>query len=540
MSSLLPSPSNGYAVTVNFKISDEVWNEAIPHLAGRVDEIEAVILAGYTAAQQAGTAMAEAIIQNAVAPQIADITETIEGFQTSLALAEDQLAALQNGGVEAVNVPLAPYGMFAPGTDAQEAFNQVSDALEAQGTAITGLGTNKMEKSTRGAANGVAPLDENSEVTRTYLPTIADAQVGDIIPSFGNTAPNAEGVWLPLDGRKYLKSAYPLLAPKVPFSFTLGTEQVVGSGMSGKVIPIRDGVLASVGALAGGVSFYTTSGALIGSRTWNVGATTTFRFACVAGGRLYVQWASGGTAGIYSIPITGDHNTAPTREDVPSGSSYVQWISVIDGKFFALGNNGFYVGPSIASATSRFSVGTGNAKGTIKLPNGNLLTPDSAGLRVSEDGGETWGTQILPGLSVIPYDESHRQDLSVVNGAAFLVLRDSTTSNQRRLGYTKDGNSLESIPASTSSATMVTWRDQIAFVGNTAYIWDAALERPVEVAIPLKPSASAVEGVGGNGFYRVSGGIAITPLDYDPNTEFRLPGRDYSRVGVVTDFVRAA
>lgn len=131
MSSLLPSPSNGYAVTVNFKISDEVWNAAIPHLAGRVEELEDVVAAGYTAAQQAGTEMAEAIIQNAVAPQIADITETIEGFQTSLALAEDQLAALQNGGVEAVNVPLEAHGVFGPGTNAQEAFALTSDYLQS-------------------------------------------------------------------------------------------------------------------------------------------------------------------------------------------------------------------------------------------------------------------------------------------------------------------------------------------------------------------------------------------------------------------------
>jgi|GEM_PF-3972846 len=137
MSSLLPSPSNGYAVTINFDISAAVWNAALPHLAGRIDVLEEIVAQGYSAAQEAGTAMAEAIIRDSVAPQIADVNATIVDFETRLSVAQDQLAALQNGGVEAVNVPLAPYGMFAPGTDAQEAFGQISDRLDQTETSFS-------------------------------------------------------------------------------------------------------------------------------------------------------------------------------------------------------------------------------------------------------------------------------------------------------------------------------------------------------------------------------------------------------------------
>ncbi|SMD09986.1 F5/8 type C domain-containing protein [Fulvimarina manganoxydans] len=120
MSSPLPTSSDGYAVTVSFTISPEVWNAVIPLFHDRLVAIEDFISAGYTAAQQAGTAMAQAIIQQSVTPQIAQINATISGFEDQLALAEDRLAALNNGGVVAANVTIMPVeGLDA--TNAQDA-----------------------------------------------------------------------------------------------------------------------------------------------------------------------------------------------------------------------------------------------------------------------------------------------------------------------------------------------------------------------------------------------------------------------------------
>ncbi|OJU66654.1 MAG: hypothetical protein BGO05_05485 [Rhizobiales bacterium 63-7] len=201
----MPNPSDGYAVTVNFEISVEVWNAALPHLAGRVGVLETIVAAGYTAAQEAGTAMAQDIITNSVAPQIADIQALIAGFETQLGIAEDKLAALQNGGVPASDVPVAAHGMFGPGTDAQEAFEAVSDALDFLGPKATGA----QQQSEKNQPNGYLGLGANGKASASYI----EQTVGTVIYVAAGSAPDA--TYLPLDGAAYLQSAYPALFAKL-------------------------------------------------------------------------------------------------------------------------------------------------------------------------------------------------------------------------------------------------------------------------------------------------------------------------------------
>ena len=136
MSSPLPTSSDGFAVTVSFAISPEVWNAVIPLFYNRLVAIEDVISSGYTAAQQAGTAMAQAIIQQSVTPQLVQVNETIADFDQQLALAEDRLAALNNGGVVAANVTITPIaGLDA--TNAQAAILELAAYLAAEAQART-------------------------------------------------------------------------------------------------------------------------------------------------------------------------------------------------------------------------------------------------------------------------------------------------------------------------------------------------------------------------------------------------------------------
>lgn len=228
MPSLLPSRSNNYQVTVLFQISSEVWNAAVPDIAERLTAVEDVVQQGYTVAQEAGTAMAEAIIRDSIAPQVADVNATIADFETRLSLAQDQLAALQNGGVEAVNVPLAPYGLFVAGTDAQEAFELISDYLDDYGAGIDELQTGKMEKSARGAANGVAPLGADQKVPDANIQGDT-LRVGEIFYSATQTPPPKA---LKADGAKYLKSAYPELAAVMRPSLQVMSGSMINTGIN--------------------------------------------------------------------------------------------------------------------------------------------------------------------------------------------------------------------------------------------------------------------------------------------------------------------
>ncbi|WP_198585843.1 hypothetical protein, partial [Pararhizobium haloflavum] len=137
MSSLLPNRSDGYQVTVNFTLSPAVWNAAFGDVALRLDDIEAVVAAGYAAAQEAGTAMAEAIIENAVSDQLDQIGQRIGDYNEQLDLAEDQLAALQQGGVEAINITIPNYGIYE-NVNAQGAFYELSDYIDSISGALDG------------------------------------------------------------------------------------------------------------------------------------------------------------------------------------------------------------------------------------------------------------------------------------------------------------------------------------------------------------------------------------------------------------------
>lgn len=307
MSLLLPSPSNGYAVTVNFKISDAVWNAAIPHLAGRVEELEDIVAAGYTAAQEAGTAMAEAIIQDAVAPQIADITETIAGFQTSLALAEDQLAALQNGGVEAVNVPLAPYGLFGPGTDAQEAFALTSDYLQSIYSGIDNSPvfsfsfgdqlalTFATEAQAKAGTNIVFPVNALGVAQHVVE---RRNKVGEVI--FSKASPGPE--YLLAKRGVYLKSAYPALAAalgSLPNKSVIPNMPVFvgGSSASDTIAICRSGSRFIVtGAGSGAQKYSDDNGVTWLSGTGNGGPATDVD----VDGTLIAWWYRAGYAAFFS------------------------------------------------------------------------------------------------------------------------------------------------------------------------------------------------------------------------------------------------
>ncbi|MCW5720426.1 MAG: hypothetical protein KIS86_04715 [Devosia sp.] len=76
-----------------------------------------------------------------MAPNIAQLQAQIAALVSELNLAEDVLAALQNSGIPASNVPVAETDSFPEGTTAQEALELLDSLIEALASATeTALG----------------------------------------------------------------------------------------------------------------------------------------------------------------------------------------------------------------------------------------------------------------------------------------------------------------------------------------------------------------------------------------------------------------
>lgn len=148
MSLPVPSASNGYAITADHVNNHVLWSAVLGELHSRLQAAEAA-LADYEAAVSVeALAIAQGAVDDTIGPQIATLQDTIAALNLSIAAAEDQLAALQSGGVAAANVPVSSYGIIPGGSNADQAFAILVDAIAATAdaraaivAAIPGLAT---------------------------------------------------------------------------------------------------------------------------------------------------------------------------------------------------------------------------------------------------------------------------------------------------------------------------------------------------------------------------------------------------------------
>lgn len=131
----VPSASNGYAFTADHVNNHVLWRAVLAELHARLLAAEAA-LADYEAAVSVeALAIAQGAVDETIGPQIATLQDTIEALNLSIAAAEDQLAALQSGGVAAANVPVSAYGIVGGGNNLDEAIVILVDAIAATATA---------------------------------------------------------------------------------------------------------------------------------------------------------------------------------------------------------------------------------------------------------------------------------------------------------------------------------------------------------------------------------------------------------------------
>jgi hypothetical protein len=114
------------------------WDAAMVDIGTRLRALEAVN-SELNDALAAAEAVGQLTIANAVEPLIVAVQAEIDAIQAALALAEDQLQALQTGGVLAVNVPIEEVaGLVADNT--QEAFEALVARAAAADAAINAAG----------------------------------------------------------------------------------------------------------------------------------------------------------------------------------------------------------------------------------------------------------------------------------------------------------------------------------------------------------------------------------------------------------------
>lgn len=175
-----PSPSNGYSITGFHKMSVDLWQAVLTSLHGRLSGLEAVAGSFEDALSDTAIALAQGRIDDSIVPQLTQVQQQMAGIQSAIAVAEDQLAALQNGGVKAENVPLAGASpLFPLGTDAQEAFTLIEQAVFALAEAKLDASTYSDAKAT--GTEAAAGQSNSKWLTPNTGAAMIGALAGDVV-----------------------------------------------------------------------------------------------------------------------------------------------------------------------------------------------------------------------------------------------------------------------------------------------------------------------------------------------------------------------
>lgn len=135
MSSPLPSASNGYLFQPDTPLSPEVFNGCFGSIKTAIDALQQVVV-DYETIQQGGVDHAHDFIEASVQPAIATLVAQITGLQGLVAAAEDQLAAIQNGGVEPANITIPDAVGLGINVNLEQALTSIAAQIAATGSQL--------------------------------------------------------------------------------------------------------------------------------------------------------------------------------------------------------------------------------------------------------------------------------------------------------------------------------------------------------------------------------------------------------------------
>ncbi|WP_186415409.1 hypothetical protein [Pannonibacter sp. P2PFMT1] len=131
-----PIPSNGYPIPPNNPTGQAFWQQALDNLHGRLIDIKAEIAVTIESLGDDAAALALELVANSVSPQLASLTAEMTALQQAIALAEDQLTAIESAGVLAQNVAVSAIAGLAA-SNAQAAIAELLSRIEAEVAART-------------------------------------------------------------------------------------------------------------------------------------------------------------------------------------------------------------------------------------------------------------------------------------------------------------------------------------------------------------------------------------------------------------------
>lgn len=130
----LPSPDTDYEAPVDMEISKAAWDAALVSIGARLRAVEA-LGSDMQAVIDAGEAAGQQAIADALEPLMTQYLEQLNGFIGDLNAADNQLAAIVAGGLEANGVIIEPALAALPGS------SNLRQALTALAQSLTSIDT---------------------------------------------------------------------------------------------------------------------------------------------------------------------------------------------------------------------------------------------------------------------------------------------------------------------------------------------------------------------------------------------------------------
>lgn len=140
MSLTLPTLSNDYLIEADFPLDPSHLSALFGDIATRIKTLQALTAGFEDAVSDAAIALAAGKLDLSVTPTLNALNDRVNQITALLSDAEDRLAAIQAGGVPAVNVPVATGGRYPANSNAQSAFVLLDSALTEVEADITALG----------------------------------------------------------------------------------------------------------------------------------------------------------------------------------------------------------------------------------------------------------------------------------------------------------------------------------------------------------------------------------------------------------------
>ncbi|WP_172123224.1 hypothetical protein [Devosia sp. 919] len=146
MSSTLPSPDNDFLVSSVTLLDPPTLTAVFQGLWFRIKALQEIAAGFEDAVAQSAIELATGKLDLAVKPALDTLNDRVGEINALIVDAEDRLAALQNSGVAAENVPIGPIEGFPADTNAADAFRQLRTVLDEAQNEISALAAGTYSK----------------------------------------------------------------------------------------------------------------------------------------------------------------------------------------------------------------------------------------------------------------------------------------------------------------------------------------------------------------------------------------------------------